>query len=147
MAVILGLAIACSKRKKLYHGSNSCSIVNSLDIFHLETGNVNLFYEDELQQVILNVNAVTIHLGTIVMTGIVLLISSSSFHCSGICFTSYVCILFCIVGKKHKVEFQLLIDQMNKRKRKANKIKTEEKEWQQKEAAVGKPPVETGMHC
>ncbi|XP_015271052.1 PREDICTED: E3 ubiquitin-protein ligase RAD18 [Gekko japonicus] len=46
--------------------------------------------------------------------------------------------------KKHKAEFQLLIDQMNKRKKKANKIKTEEEEPQQKEAAAENPPLEIG---
>ncbi|XP_077181387.1 E3 ubiquitin-protein ligase RAD18 isoform X4 [Paroedura picta] len=45
-------------------------------------------------------------------------------------------------GKKHKAEFQLLIDQMNKRKKKANKTRTEEEE--PKEVAVEKPPLEIG---
>ncbi|XP_077181385.1 E3 ubiquitin-protein ligase RAD18 isoform X2 [Paroedura picta] len=44
--------------------------------------------------------------------------------------------------KKHKAEFQLLIDQMNKRKKKANKTRTEEEE--PKEVAVEKPPLEIG---
>nr|XP_056719858.1 E3 ubiquitin-protein ligase RAD18 [Euleptes europaea] len=44
--------------------------------------------------------------------------------------------------KKHKAEFQLLIDQMNKRKKKANKTKTAEEEPQQKETAAGKQPLE-----
>ncbi|XP_054833660.1 E3 ubiquitin-protein ligase RAD18 isoform X2 [Eublepharis macularius] len=43
--------------------------------------------------------------------------------------------------KKHKAEFQLLIDQVNKRKKKANKIKTEE-EPDQKEVAAEKMSLE-----
>ncbi|XP_060095586.1 E3 ubiquitin-protein ligase RAD18 isoform X2 [Heteronotia binoei] len=46
--------------------------------------------------------------------------------------------------KKHKAEFQLLIDQMNKRKKKGNKTKTEEEEPQQKETAAEKPPLVLG---
>ncbi|XP_048347360.1 E3 ubiquitin-protein ligase RAD18 isoform X2 [Sphaerodactylus townsendi] len=44
--------------------------------------------------------------------------------------------------KKHKAEFQLLIDQMNKRKKKPNKTRTEKEEPEKKEPTAGKQLLE-----
>ncbi|XP_053155427.1 E3 ubiquitin-protein ligase RAD18 isoform X2 [Hemicordylus capensis] len=46
--------------------------------------------------------------------------------------------------KKHKAEFQLLIDQVNKRKKKAAKIKIEEEGLDQEETIAAELPMETG---
>lgn len=48
-------------------------------------------------------------------------------------------------GKKHKAEFQHLIDQVTKRKKTASEIKAEEKGLEQEEAED--VPRETGMEC